>query len=77
MPKLTFRQAQILKFIKAYIKENGFPPTRAEIGTAHSINPNAAQGHINLLVKKGAISVKSKTSRSIIPTKGFRVRIQQ
>jgi repressor LexA len=31
MNKLTARQEEILAFIKEYLQETGFPPTRSEI----------------------------------------------
>ena len=30
MSKLTKRQSEILSFLKTWIEENGYPPTRAE-----------------------------------------------
>ena len=76
MSELTERQAEVLEFIRAFIKDNGFSPTRAEIADAHGVNPNGIQGHVTALVKKGALTIKPGSSRSIVPTKGFRVRIK-
>ena len=43
--KLTKRQAEILNFLKDWIEQHGYPPTRAEISTALGFrSPNAA-GH--------------------------------
>ena len=76
MSELTARQAEVLDFIKDFIKENSFSPTRSEIAQAHGVNPNGIQGHVSALVKKGALTIKPGSSRSIVPTKGFRVRIK-
>ncbi len=76
MPTLTARQAEILRFIKAYIKEHGYSPTRQEISEAHNMHANGSNCHILALSKKGAISVRSNKARAIAPTKGFRVRVK-
>lgn len=65
-PKLTARQAQILKLIQQRIAQTGAPPTRAEI--AHALgfkSANAAEEHLQALARKGAIDLVSGTSRGI------------
>jgi len=76
MAKLTQRQADTLAFIKMYIIENGFPPTRAEIGDQFNVGDQAAQWRVEKLIALGAIERLSSKSRSIRPVKGFRVRIK-
>ena len=76
MAALTKRQAQILKYIKGYIEEVGYSPTLPEIGRAHMFSPNAAKDHVLALAKKGALSVTAGIPRSIVLTKGFKVRIK-
>lgn len=76
MKKLTQKQADVLAHIKSYIKKNGFSPTIKEIAKHFDMFGGGAQGHINALVKKGAVTRHDGIARSIIPVKGFRVRIK-
>ena len=73
---LTEIQAATLEYIKDYIKINTFPPSRADIAEAFEIQPNAAQSRVEGLIRKGAIDRIANVSRSIVPVKGFRVRIK-
>ncbi|MCB1672125.1 MAG: transcriptional repressor LexA [Gammaproteobacteria bacterium] len=66
MIKLTSRQEQILDFIKTYLQETGFPPTRSEIAEQMGFkSPNAAEEHLRALARKGAIEMLPGTSRGI------------
>lgn len=66
MHKLTARQEQILDYIKDYLAETGFPPTRSEIAQEMGFkSPNAAEEHLRALARKGAIEMISGTSRGI------------
>jgi repressor LexA len=66
MIKLTTRQEEILEFIKQYLSETGFPPTRSEIAEKMGFkSPNAAEEHLRALARKGAIEVLPGTSRGI------------
>lgn len=66
MHKLTARQEQILDYIKDYLQETGFPPTRSEIASEMGFkSPNAAEEHLRALARKGAIEMISGTSRGI------------
>lgn len=66
MHKLTTRQEQILEYIKDYLQETGFPPTRSEIAQEMGFrSPNAAEEHLRALARKGAIEMISGTSRGI------------
>ena len=66
MNKLTVRQAEVLEFIKSYIEETGYPPTRADIAKEHGFkSPNAAEEHLKALARKGAIEMIPGTSRGI------------
>lgn len=66
MLKLTARQQEILAFIRDFIRESGFPPTRADITRALGFrSPNAAESHLRALEKKGAISLRPGSSRGI------------
>ena len=66
MTELTARQQEILAFLKAWIAENGMPPTRAEMcGALGFRSPNAAEEHLRALERKGAIEMLAGSSRGI------------
>lgn len=66
MLKLTSRQEEILAFIKDYLQETGFPPTRSEIAQKMGFkSPNAAEEHLRALARKGAIEMMPGTSRGL------------
>ena len=66
MLKLTSRQEEILGFIKDYLQETGFPPTRSEIAQKMGFkSPNAAEEHLRALARKGAIEMMPGTSRGL------------
>jgi len=66
MLKLTPRQQEILGYIKDYMQETGFPPTRSEIAEKMGFkSPNAAEEHLRALARKGAIEMLPGTSRGI------------
>ena len=71
MQVLTDRQQRVLDFIIDFMDSEGFPPTRAEICDALGFrSPNAAEDHLRVLVKKGAIEMLAGTSRGIRPLHG-------
>ena len=66
MHKLTSRHAEILGYIKDYLQDTGFPPTRLEIAQEMGFkSPNAAEEHLRALARKGAIEMLPGTSRGI------------
>lgn len=66
MIKLTSRQHEVLDFIKTYIDETGFPPTRADIALELGFkSANASEEHLKALARKGAIEMIPGTSRGI------------
>lgn len=66
MSKLTKRQAEILSFLKIWIEDNGYPPTRAEIAKELGFkSPNAAEDHLKALARKGAIEMIPGASRGL------------
>lgn len=66
MIKLTARQNEVLNFIKSYIVETGFPPTRADIAQELGFkSANASEEHLKALARKGAIEMIPGTSRGI------------
>ena len=67
MKDLTSRQREILELIKSYLKEKGFPPTRADISRTMGFKShNAAEQHLRAIEKKGFISILSGASRGIV-----------
>ena len=66
MQKLTQRQEEVLAFIKSYIEETGYPPTRADIANELGFkSANASEEHLKALARKGAIEMIPGTSRGI------------
>jgi len=66
MIKLTARQQQVLDLIKSYIRDTGYPPTRADIARELGFkSPNAAEEHLKALARKGAIEIIAGASRGI------------
>ncbi len=62
---LTLRQRDILEFIVRCVRDNGFPPTIAEIGNRFGISStNGVNDHLVALERKGFIERSSK-ARSI------------
>ncbi|MDC3344421.1 repressor LexA, partial [Pseudomonadales bacterium] len=50
MIKLTHRQSEVLDFIKSYLEETGYPPTRADIARKLGFkSANAAEEHLKAL----------------------------
>ena len=72
MNKLTPRQKEVLAFIKSYIGETGYPPTRADIANELGFkSANASEEHLKALARKGAIEMIPGTSRGIkLPESG-------
>ena len=58
MESLTPRQAKVLQLVRDAIEADGYPPTRAEICRAMGFSsPNAAEKHLRVLERKGAIEI--------------------
>ncbi|MGQ9424636.1 transcriptional repressor LexA [Gilvimarinus sp. F26214L] len=66
MIRLTERQEEVLRLIRDYIRETGYPPTRAEIAEELGFrSANAAEEHLRALARKGAIEMVPGASRGI------------
>lgn len=63
---LTPRQREVRDFIERHVREQGVPPTRAEIARAFGFrSPNAAQAHLLALERKGALQLFDGSARGI------------
>ena len=72
MEELTARQQEILRMIREFMADSGFPPTRAEICHAMGFrSPNAAEEHLRTLERKGALEMLAGASRGIRLKEGF------
>jgi len=66
MNEITPRQLAILEWIKVFIREHGYPPTRAEIAKGFGWkSANSAQDHLYALEDKGYIELDKRVSRGI------------
>ena len=64
--KLTERQTEMLDAIRRHIKDNGLPPTRAELAQALNIaNQAGVDRMLNALVKKGWVRLFPSVERGI------------
>jgi repressor LexA len=63
--ELTPRQREVFAFIRAFIKERGYPPSIREIGERFNIYPRAAFDHVKALEKKGYLKRRGSMSRSL------------
>ena len=64
--KLTTRQVEVLAFVKTYIENTGYPPTRVDIAAALGFrSANSAEEHLKALARKGAIEMVPGRSRGI------------
>jgi repressor LexA len=64
--QLTERQDRVYRFIREFMGEYGFPPTRAEIADGLGFrSANAAEDHLKALARKGVIELWSGASRGI------------
>lgn len=71
MRDLTPRQQEILQLIRDRIEATGLPPTRAEIAQEFGFrSPNAAEEHLKVLARKGALELMPGASRGIRLTNG-------
>lgn len=66
MEKLTKRQADILKALKKFIANHGYPPTVREIGSMLNLNsPATTHFHLNKLEEKGYIKKNESKNRAL------------
>ncbi len=76
-PLLSERQQQILDFIQGYTERHGVSPSFKEIGDAVGLKSSSAVKHqIQQLQKKGYVTRRNRTPRSIVVKPGRLWRIK-
>lgn len=66
MEKLTKRQTEILKTVKKFIADHGYPPTVREIGSILNLtSPATTHFHLNKLEEKGYIRKNESKNRAL------------
>jgi repressor LexA len=65
MEELTERQEEILNFLKAYVRDHGYPPTMREIGEHFGFTWPGARGHLRAIEKKGFIKINPLKARGL------------
>jgi repressor LexA len=76
-PALSKRQRQILDFIGAYTERHGVSPTFKEIGDAVGLKSSSSVKHqIEQLQKKGYVTRRDRTPRSIVVKPGLQRNIE-
>lgn len=63
---LTQNQSRVFEFIKSFIADNQYPPTRVEIAEHMGYaSPSSAEQYIEALVRKGVLRKVKGISRGI------------
>ena len=66
MKKLTDRQRETLEQIRAYMRQNGFPPSRKELSERLGLShPSSVDVHLTALQTKGWIELRRDAKRGI------------
>ena len=64
--ELTGRQTEVLTWIKDYLREHGYPPSRAELANGLGLSDaSSVTGHLNALADHGWIELRPKIGRGI------------
>ena len=64
--ELTDRQAEVLAYIKKYIKRFGYAPTIRAIGDRFDMTVNGAAGHVHQLEARGHIKRAKGLARAMV-----------
>ena len=65
MRALTSRQQEVLDFLRTYLHDNKFAPSVQNVADHFHISIKGAYDHLQALTKKGVITRRGKTARSI------------
>lgn len=64
--RLRERDGQSLRFIAQYVQTNGYPPTIREVARELNVSSTStAQQSVERLVRRGWISISSKSARTM------------
>ena len=64
--KLTPMQEKIYNYLRAYIRENGYPPAVREIGAAMGLkSPSTVHFHLKKMEEAGLIAINTGKGRAI------------
>ena len=64
--ELTGRQTEVLTWIKGYLREHGYPPSRAELANGLGLSDaSSVTGHLKALADHGWIELRPKIGRGI------------
>ena len=61
----TPRQAAVLECIRRLVRERSMTPTTAELGRELGVHPHTIDAHVDRLVRKGWLTVRSGATRSL------------
>ena len=65
MRNLTIKQAEILEYIRLYIRDKRYSPSIREISERFNITVKCGQDHVSALVRKGFIVREEGKARTI------------
>ena len=66
-PKLTPKELESLRFIRAYIALHGYAPSIPDVAREASVSFTVARGRLQSLQRKGYVSRARHRARSIVP----------
>src|SRR3972149_5332500 len=72
MDKPTKREAEVLDFVRAYRRENGYSPALTEVAKHFNRSIPTVHQHIQSLGKKNLLSVDKGKKRSIITPQDYK-----
>ena len=70
--KPTKREAEVLDFIRAYRRENGYSPSQVETATHFDVSVPTAHQHIHALQEKGLLVMEKGKKRSIASPQDYK-----
>jgi repressor LexA len=65
-PVLTWRRRKILRFLAAFVEQQGYPPSLREIGEAVGLAPSSVSRQLSILRKHGHVSGGAGRPRSAV-----------
>ena len=71
----TKREAEVLDFIRAYRRENGYSPSQVETAKHFGVSVPTAHQHIYALQEKGLLQVDKGKKRSIVAPQDYKSQL--